>query len=82
MTDFLRKLHSVLPKCFEVRLETPPGRRAQVDIAELTVGVADGPRDPLFPFVRDQACRSMVRHRREHAAVRPPALAPKLALAA
>ena len=86
VADFLRKLHSYLPQRFEVRFETPSGREVQVAFAEFTFGVADEPGirrpDPLFSLVRDQACCSMVRRRREHAPVRPPASALKLALSA
>ena len=55
VTDFLRKLRNDLPKRFEVRFETPPGRQAQVDFAEFTVGFTDEPgirrRVQLFSFV-------------------------------
>ena len=55
VTDFLRKLRNDLPRRFEVRFETPPGRQAQVDFAEFTVGFTDEPgvrrRVQLFSFV-------------------------------
>ena len=43
VTDFLRRLRNDLPRRFEVRFETPPGRQAQVDFAEFTVGFTDEP---------------------------------------
>ena len=55
VTDFLRGVRSSLPRRFEVRFETPPGRQAQADFAEFRAGFTDEPgilrRIQLFSLV-------------------------------
>ncbi len=41
VTDFLRTVRPSVPKPFERRFETPPGRQAQVDFAEFTAESTD-----------------------------------------
>lgn len=43
VTDFLRDVRPPARTQFERRFETPPGRQAQVDFAEFTVGFIDEP---------------------------------------
>jgi len=43
VTDFLRSIRPKVPKLFERRFETPPGRQAQMDFAEFTVEFTDEP---------------------------------------
>lgn len=43
VTDFLRDVRPPARTRFERRFETPPGRQAQVDFAEFTVGFTDEP---------------------------------------
>lgn len=43
VTDFLREVRPSRQTQFERRFETPPGKQAQVDFAEFTVGFTDEP---------------------------------------
>ncbi len=55
VTDFLRRLRDDLPKRFEIRFETPPGRQAQAGFAEFTTCFAGEPgirrKVSLFSYV-------------------------------